>query len=541
MRDTRVAVVAAHATHTKANAHVHGAHGAQNAAVPAGEAALFANLLAKMGEADQSDAKTGKGTTDPEKLLDAHASAGKSKKTKDHADDTIGQFADLQAMPAHLAVLNAKFTSANGETAHSKHGKADKKADPVDALDAAKDAGDAKQILNRILEAKTSEPTGKNEPAKNGKKAPAETVVAADTQLPVPATASAAPAPSVTEPAKAKNVTAKHSDALKEAVKDVQGADTAKTAIVPPDGAAEADTKADAKAKDAKDAKADTAKDAASQTATADKAEALAAAADKTIRQGVASQGSQARALPVHLEAQAAASQGGDGNKTGGDSNSAHTQSQHTKADPDTQPREDTLQPAAPAPLNSAGATQSTAHSQTQSANVQPVTAQGQTQTSSPVVTASLQVAPQTAQMAAQPDVTALALQIAAKYDDGNKQFDIRLDPKELGRVEVKLTIDDQGRAQAHLAVEKPQTLDMLQNDRSNLERALKDSGVALSQNGLNFSLKGQERQQGDNTPSFRGRSRSLAVTAAIENASAATTASTNSFAAGDARLDIRV
>jgi hypothetical protein len=30
-------------------------------------------------------------------------------------------------------------------------------------------------------------------------------------------------------------------------------------------------------------------------------------------------------------------------------------------------------------------------------------------------------------------------------------------------------------------------------------------------------------------------------VTAAIESASAATTASTNSFAAGDARLDIRV
>jgi len=532
MRDIRVAVIAAHAAHTKANAHVHGAHGAQSAPVPADEAALFANLLAKVGDADGSDAMFGKDGANPEKTLDAHASAGKSKKVKDDGDDAIGQFAELQAMPAHLAVLNAKFASANGETAH---GKPDKKTDPVAAPDAAKDADDTKHLLNRILDAKTAEPTGKNEPAKTGKKASTQTVVAADTKPSVP---EAAAAQAASEPGKAKDVTtAKYSDD----VKGVQAADAAKTAVVPPDSAAETDTKADAKAKDAKDAKADTAKDAASQTATADKAEALAAAADKTVRQNAASQGSQARALPVHLEAQVAASQSGNGGKSGGEGNSAHTQSQHAKADTEAQPREDAVQPAAQAPLNTAGATQPVAHTQTQTANVQPVTAQVQTQTYPPVVTASLQVAPQTAQMAAQPDVTALAVQIAAKFDDGNKQFDIRLDPKELGRVDVKLTIDDQGRAQAHLAVEKPQTLDMLQNDRGNLERALKDSGVDLSQNGLNFSLKGQDRQQGDNTPSFRGRSRNLAVTAAIESTSAATAASTNSFAAGNARLDIRV
>lgn len=531
MRDIRVAVIAAHTAHTKANAHVHGAHGAQNAAVPADEAALFANLLAKTGDADDADTKNGKDAGDPEKNLDAQAAAGKSKKTKDDADDAIGQFAELQAMPAHLAVLNAKFASANGETANSKHGNADKETDPVAATDAAKDADGTKHILNRILDGKATEPTGKNEPAKTGKKTSAETVVNTDTKDAVSAAALAA-----TEAAKdAKAV--KQSDA----VKDVASA--AKAVATPPNGAPETDTKADSKSKDAKadDAKKDAAKDAASQTATADKAEALAAAADKTVRQNASSQGSQARALPVHLEAQVAASQGGNGGKTGSESGSGHPQTQHAKTDADAQPREDAVQPAAQAPLNTAGATQPAAHTETQTANVQPVTAQVQTQTASPVVAASLQVVPQTAQMAAQPDLTALAVQIAARSDDGNKQFDIRLDPAELGRVDVKLTIDDQGRAQAHLAVEKPQTLDMLQNDRSNLERALRDSGVDLSQNGLNFSLKGQDRQQGDNTPSFRGRSRNLAVTAAIESASAATAASTNSFAAGNARLDIRV
>ena len=171
---------------------------------------------------------------------------------------------------------------------------------------------------------------------------------------------------------------------------------------------------------------------------------------------------------------------------------------------------------------------------------MQPVTAQNQTQ-ASPTVTASLQVAPQmAAQAQVPPDVAALAIQIASKSQEGSKQFDIRLDPPELGRVDVKLSIDDTGRAQAHLSVEKPQTLDLLQHDRSSLERALKDSGVDLSQNGLNFSLKGQDRQS-DNSAPFRGRSRNLAVTAAIETTSAAVAASTHSFAAGNTRLDIRV
>lgn len=536
MRDICVAVIAAHAAHTKANAHVHDAHGAPNAAVPADEAALFAKLLAKAGVAEESDAKTGKDDADPEKVLNAHAAGGKSKKAKSDAGDVTSQFVDLQAMPAHLAALNAKFASANGETAHSKHDKADTKADPMEAPDAAKDADDTKRILNRILEAKAGEPTGKNEPAKTGKKASAETGTATDTNTMASNAASAAAMPAITEPVKDARAV-KRSDAVKDVT------DAAKTATTTPDSAPQTAAKADPKAKDGKadDAKADAAKEAASQAATADKAEALAAAADKTVRQNAASQGSQARALPVHLEAQVTASQSGNGGKSGGDSGSAHTQTQHAKTNTDAQPREDAVQPAAQAPLNTAGATQPATHTETQTANVQPVTAQQQTPASSPIVTASLQVAPQTAYMATQPDVTALAVQIAVKSDGGDKQFDIRLDPPELGRVEVKLTIDDQGRAQAHLAVEKPQTLDMLQNDRSNLERALKDSGVDLSQNGLNFSLKGQDHQQGGDTPSFRGRSRNLAVTAAIESASAAAVASTNSFAAGDARLDIRV
>jgi flagellar hook-length control protein FliK len=138
----------------------------------------------------------------------------------------------------------------------------------------------------------------------------------------------------------------------------------------------------------------------------------------------------------------------------------------------------------------------------------------------------------------ATPNFAALAVTIATKSADGAKHFDIRLDPPELGRVDVRLTVDDAGRAQAALAVEKPQTLALLQKDSPQLERALKDAGLDLSQNGLNFSLKGQQQQSGSNAPAGRQRHHTVRAIVAADSVSPLSTAVTPS---GDARLDIRV
>jgi flagellar hook-length control protein FliK len=136
------------------------------------------------------------------------------------------------------------------------------------------------------------------------------------------------------------------------------------------------------------------------------------------------------------------------------------------------------------------------------------------------------------------PNLAALAVTIASKSADGAKHFDIRLDPPELGRVDVRLTVDDAGRAQAALTVEKPQTLELLQKDSTQLERALKDAGLDLSQNGLNFSLKGQQQQSGSNTAAGRHRHHTVR---AIVAADAASTLSAAAAPSSDARLDIRV
>ncbi|MEQ9518537.1 MAG: flagellar hook-length control protein FliK [Parvibaculum sp.] len=84
---------------------------------------------------------------------------------------------------------------------------------------------------------------------------------------------------------------------------------------------------------------------------------------------------------------------------------------------------------------------------------------------------------------------TAIALQIAKHVAKGVSTFEIRLDPAELGRVDVKLELAQDGRTTAHLVVERPETLDLLQRDAKALEQALRDAGLNTDETTLKFSL----------------------------------------------------
>jgi flagellar hook-length control protein FliK len=145
-------------------------------------------------------------------------------------------------------------------------------------------------------------------------------------------------------------------------------------------------------------------------------------------------------------------------------------------------------------------------------------------------------------QVAAQPHANfpALAADITAKSQSGARQFDIRLDPPELGHVEVRLSIDATGKASAHLSADQPQTLDLLQKDSSSLTRALRDAGLDVSQNGLNFSLR-QQGGNGQGQNAFTGgNARTTRLSAGIDTTS--TSNATSAYRAPlDGRLDIRV
>jgi len=138
----------------------------------------------------------------------------------------------------------------------------------------------------------------------------------------------------------------------------------------------------------------------------------------------------------------------------------------------------------------------------------------------------------------------ALALKIASHSSDGDSHFSIRLDPPELGKIEVNLNVDAHGHADAELSADKPQTLELLQKDASTLERALKDAGLNLS-GGLAFSLKGDGRSQAwRDSQNSRGRAVQLAAVDAA-SASAAMTArgalAAQAYGLPMSNLDIRV
>jgi flagellar hook-length control protein FliK len=96
-----------------------------------------------------------------------------------------------------------------------------------------------------------------------------------------------------------------------------------------------------------------------------------------------------------------------------------------------------------------------------------------------------------------------IAVQIAKHVADGVNKFEIRISPPELGRIEVKLEITDGGKVSAHLVAEKSETLDLLQKDRSTLEKALAEAGLDVDQDALNFSMKEESDGEDCNFKNF--------------------------------------
>jgi len=84
---------------------------------------------------------------------------------------------------------------------------------------------------------------------------------------------------------------------------------------------------------------------------------------------------------------------------------------------------------------------------------------------------------------------TQLAVQIASQFRNGSSKFDIRLDPPELGRIEVQLEVAKDGRVRALVSADNQDTLDLLQRDQRFLQKSLSDAGLDVDQGGLEFSL----------------------------------------------------
>ncbi|MCW5723319.1 MAG: flagellar hook-length control protein FliK, partial [Maricaulaceae bacterium] len=96
----------------------------------------------------------------------------------------------------------------------------------------------------------------------------------------------------------------------------------------------------------------------------------------------------------------------------------------------------------------------------------------------------------------------ALAAQIASRFHAGARNFEIRLDPPQLGRVDVRMKLGADNRVQAIMTVERADALGELQRAARELERDLADAGLHLEAGGLTFQLSDQgenpDRDGGD-------------------------------------------
>ena len=137
--------------------------------------------------------------------------------------------------------------------------------------------------------------------------------------------------------------------------------------------------------------------------------------------------------------------------------------------------------------------------------------------------------------------VNALAVDIATRAAAGNTSFQIRLDPAELGRIDVRLDVDKHGRVTSHLTVDQPATLDMLRKDAPQLQRALEDAGLKTGDGGLQFSLRDQSPQGGQGDGGQGRHSQRLVVSEEVSTTPQAVGASYGRSSGSSSGVDISI
>lgn len=98
-----------------------------------------------------------------------------------------------------------------------------------------------------------------------------------------------------------------------------------------------------------------------------------------------------------------------------------------------------------------------------------------------------------------------VAVHIQRAVTDRLSKITVELSPVELGRIQVKLKIDEENRVVATIAVERAGTLELLQKDARALERALQEAGLKTDSSSLSFTLHGGEADESGQNWAFGG------------------------------------
>ena len=140
-------------------------------------------------------------------------------------------------------------------------------------------------------------------------------------------------------------------------------------------------------------------------------------------------------------------------------------------------------------------------------------------------------------------------MHIAKAVQNGTDKISIRLNPAELGRVDIKLEVSRDGAVTASVTVERPETLELLKGDARSLERALANAGLDPDKDNLSFNLRDQNNSNsfannadGDGNRSANGEDSSKTAQAEDEDLDVeALLAEARNSATSDRALDINV
>lgn len=129
------------------------------------------------------------------------------------------------------------------------------------------------------------------------------------------------------------------------------------------------------------------------------------------------------------------------------------------------------------------------------------------------------------------------------RFDGRAQRYEIRLDPAELGRVDVRIEVGADKKVHAVLAAHDSAALTDLMRGQRSLERALNDAGIDLAKDGIRFELSGdQGRNPANNFNDKDGNARSANVWRGFNTVDVAVDAQTAAAARpwrSSSRLDV--
>lgn len=136
-------------------------------------------------------------------------------------------------------------------------------------------------------------------------------------------------------------------------------------------------------------------------------------------------------------------------------------------------------------------------------------------------------------------DQVAVRLQKAAA--NGRHRVSVRLQPAELGRIDVKLDIGKDGVVRALVSADRADTLDVLQRDSRELDKALQNAGLQTDSGSLDFNLRSDGDREGPDDHELPGHATARGNADPDRPPQETVAEAVRSPALGSDRIDIRV